>query len=577
MCIDLFAKTAVKVGPGYVKFHGHERGSFMRALYGNKRLKMRCFGILGAAFTLMLIPFNLHAQWPTSPDSSLEISQGIWKNAISDGQGGAYIATSDYVGNARCTRVDHGGNIVWGPLDLDAQWGAYLSGHRFPMISLASDSSLIVSCSDVYYYWETEYEAKIRVQKISPLGEKLWGDGIVLTPENASGSTNTRGVFSYSIADNDGGAYVIWGDGRDDIDRMWMQRISPDGHVLWDSLGVLLNIPGRDIRYLKLTSSSQVLVICVNGTTYAQIIDENGGLILNTAHDFGLGNYGYFALDSNDNLFFMNYHERVFKTNLTFDHLWSDSGFAFSDSSDFIFDLIPDQDGGAILQYRKEDITDRNFSQWVNSDGSLKYGISGAFSLISDGSWSPATMSDDSTFIVIHHAGFSSQAHFAQRMDSQGNALWEHPVRTTPSDIYSQQASYAVSDGEGGAIYVYEYNNRIFATQIGYTGTLGSITSIDDPRNLPKRHLLLSLYPNPFNPSTIMEYDLPEYAEVSLIIYDMTGREVNRLVSRPQSPGSYKVSWNGRDHSGREVSGGMYFARLEAGSSFSVIKMVYLR
>ena len=553
------------------------RERFLKTLFVNEPWNKSYFGLIGVAFILMLIPFNLQAQWPTSPDSSLEISQGIWINAISDGQGGAYIATSDYVGNARCSRVDHGGNVVWGPLDLDAQWGAYLSGHRFPMISLASDSSLIMSYSDVYYYWESEFEAKIRVQKISPEGDKLWGNGIILTPENASGSDNRRGVYSYSIADHEGGAYVIWGDSRDDIDRMWMQKISPDGQIVWDSLGVLFDIPGRDIRYLKVTSASQVLVISATNTIYAQLMDDNGVLLLDTAHDFNLGNIGRFQLDSSDNLFFMNYHDRVFKTNLSFEHLWSDAGIVISDTSDFTFHLLPDEDGGAIIQYRKEDISDRNFSQWINADGSLKYGITGAFSLISDGSWSPATMSDDSSFIVIHHAGFSSQAHFAQRMDSQGNALWEHPVRTTPSDIYSQQASYAVSDGEGGAIYVYEYNNRIFATQIGYTGTLGSITSIDDPRNLPKRHLLLSLYPNPFNPSTTMEYDLPDHSEVSLIIYDMSGGEVSRLVLKSQAPGSYKVSWNGEDHNGREVSGGMYFARLQAGENSCVAKMVYLR
>jgi len=553
------------------------RGRFIRTLLVSNLLKMKCFGVIGIAFTFMLIPFNLQAQWPTSPDSALEVSRGTWKKVISDGQGGAYIAVDDYVGNTRCSRVGHDGNIVWGPLDLDAQWGAYLSGHRFPGISLASDSSLIVSYSDIYFYWETEWEGKIRVQKISPEGEKLWGNGIVLTPENASGSGNNRSVFSYSIADNNDGAYVIFGDSRNDIDRMWIQHISPDGHVLWDSLGVLLDLPGRDIRYLKRTASSQVLVICATNSIYAQLIDDTGALVLDTAHDFGLGNFGDFSLDSNDNLFFMNHHERVFKTNLAFEHLWSDSGIVFSDTSDFIFDLIPDEVGGAILQYRKEDITDRNFSQWVNADGSLKYGNGGAFSLISDGSWSPATMSDDSSFIVIHHSGHSSGAHFAQRMDSRGYAVWEHPVRATPIDVHSQLASYSVSDGEGGAIYVYDDHDRTYATQIGPTGTLGSITSIDEVRNLPKRHLLLSLYPNPFNPSTIMEYDLPEYAEVSLIIYDMTGREVNRLVSISQPPGSYKVSWNGADHVGRQVAAGMYFARLQAGQNSSVVKMVYLR
>lgn len=103
-----------------------------------------------------------------------------------------------------------------------------------------------------------------------------------------------------------------------------------------------------------------------------------------------------------------------------------------------------------------------------------------------------------------------------------------------------------------------------------------SATSVQEPI-IPTESFLLRNYPNPFNPSTTIEYDLPEQADVSLIVYDIAGREVQTLVSATQSAASYDVSWNGSDQDGMQVAGGMYFARLQAGEQSSVVKLVYLK
>ncbi|NQV15371.1 T9SS type A sorting domain-containing protein, partial [bacterium] len=84
-------------------------------------------------------------------------------------------------------------------------------------------------------------------------------------------------------------------------------------------------------------------------------------------------------------------------------------------------------------------------------------------------------------------------------------------------------------------------------------------------------------YPNPFNPSTTIKYELPEHSEVTLNIYDITGRNIKTLVQKSQPAGHYQAHWNGFDKSGRQVASGMYFARLQAGDNMRTIKMVYLR
>ena len=84
-------------------------------------------------------------------------------------------------------------------------------------------------------------------------------------------------------------------------------------------------------------------------------------------------------------------------------------------------------------------------------------------------------------------------------------------------------------------------------------------------------------YPNPFNPSTSISFSLANYGEVSLIIFDALGREVDELVSGIYTPGSYNVMWNGTDSNGNEMSSGMYFYRLNAGEFTQTKKMLFMK
>ena len=84
-------------------------------------------------------------------------------------------------------------------------------------------------------------------------------------------------------------------------------------------------------------------------------------------------------------------------------------------------------------------------------------------------------------------------------------------------------------------------------------------------------------FPNPFNPSTNISFSVANYGEVSLVVFDALGREVNTLVSEVYSPGSYKVVWNGDDQNGNPMSSGMYFYRLDAGDFSQTKKMLFMK
>jgi hypothetical protein len=89
---------------------------------------------------------------------------------------------------------------------------------------------------------------------------------------------------------------------------------------------------------------------------------------------------------------------------------------------------------------------------------------------------------------------------------------------------------------------------------------------------IPTEFKLYENYPNPFNPSTSIQYDIPANSFVKLVVYDITGKEVTTLVSENIVAGKYEAVWNGK-----EFASGVYFARLEAGSYKHIIKMLMVK
>ena len=99
----------------------------------------------------------------------------------------------------------------------------------------------------------------------------------------------------------------------------------------------------------------------------------------------------------------------------------------------------------------------------------------------------------------------------------------------------------------------------------------------DDFIQLPKEFDMRQNYPNPFNPTTVIEYALPKATTVKIQIYNILGQAVRSLVDGPQEPGYKTVYWDGKDNSEREVSSGIYFYRIVAGSFVECRKMALLK
>jgi hypothetical protein len=107
--------------------------------------------------------------------------------------------------------------------------------------------------------------------------------------------------------------------------------------------------------------------------------------------------------------------------------------------------------------------------------------------------------------------------------------------------------------------------------------TRGPATGIDQRDQLPLSFALDQNYPNPFNPSTQIRYQLAKSVKVSLTVYNLLGEKIATLVENDQTAGSYTITWNGTDNSGKFVGSGVYFYRIEAGDFVQTQKMILVK
>ena len=89
---------------------------------------------------------------------------------------------------------------------------------------------------------------------------------------------------------------------------------------------------------------------------------------------------------------------------------------------------------------------------------------------------------------------------------------------------------------------------------------------------MPEEFRLSQNYPNPFNPATVIEFTMLKSGPISLIVYDLLGREVKVLVNGTMDAGTYKATFDARD-----LTGGTYFYTLKSGDASITKKMALVK
>lgn len=145
------------------------------------------------------------------------------------------------------------------------------------------------------------------------------------------------------------------------------------------------------------------------------------------------------------------------------------------------------------------------------------------------------------------------------------NYLVDNNAPTT--DISMIFYSVNLTDIFGNYNLQYESSNSVFVV----TGL-----STENEEFIPKTFSMSANYPNPFNPVTRVDFDVPEQSNVSFTIYSLLGQEVMSMTNEYQ-PGTYKLSWNGRDEFGNSVPSGVYILQMASKGFNKSQKLVLLK
>jgi len=105
-----------------------------------------------------------------------------------------------------------------------------------------------------------------------------------------------------------------------------------------------------------------------------------------------------------------------------------------------------------------------------------------------------------------------------------------------------------------------------------------TVTNIDNNGlALPETYALYQNYPNPFNPSTTIKFDLPEQANVSIVVYNILGSKVRTLYNGARVAGSHQIVWDGMNDQGIRVTSGVYIYTIKAGTFVESKKMTLMK
>ncbi|MFZ1322997.1 MAG: SBBP repeat-containing protein [Ignavibacteria bacterium] len=451
-------------------------------------------------------------------------------SACLDNSGNIYVAgyTTDIAFRTQLTtaKFDSSGNFIWSKVFSKP---GFVIGNGKDIIIDNSENILVCGSikREIGFF-------DIEVVKYSPEGDEIWsntfngegnGDDNPVTLKNDDSDNIIIGGTSKSLStDND--MIVIKYDSSSNL--IWKKTFNGTADL-------------SDVMTSMVLDTESNIYFCGNKFNaqssydyfYAKL-DGNGNAIWSGNYN-GIGNSidipSSIILDSSKNVFITG-----------FSRAGMDLG-----SEDFLTIKL-DQDGS---------------TNWVRSFNGNANGMDQANSIAADnyGNVYVGGASDIGEFHLIYSL---------IKYDSLGSFQWEknYYISQTPEDFI-----YNIALDNLNNIYVtgisFSSTTDFDITTIKYSQTVG----IDPSQTyLPDKFTLHQNFPNPFNPSTVIGYDLNASGFVSLIIYDILGKKITTLVNQNQQAGTYEILWNASDS-----PNGFYFYEMKFEKYSSVKKMLLIK
>jgi flagellar hook assembly protein FlgD len=479
-------------------------------------------------------------------------------DAASDGSGGLLVtwARDGVSYDIIAQRMDLVGGLLWGnngvaiTSDLDDQ--------QFPHIVPTSSGGAVV-------VWDqpAPLSTEVYAQRLDGAGVPQWTSGGV----SASGAVNVTEGSARLIGDGGDGAFVVWSDNRNDpaAADLFAVHVPATGMA---GAHKALTAPTSRVEDASIVSDGAGgsfvtwrLHDTIGGPqvdlVYCQWLDSdlanllvNGGELL---YDIAAGQFypqtllaspGKFIVvweDTRDEPSFTDCYARLVEGNT-------------AEGTDVTITPVDQTTGTTPASVRFSEVTSQ-----------------GATSLSTGPVGPPLPGTFQSTGIFYH---ITTTATFAGTV--------EICITYDPLLVVGPESSVSLMHFDGAWANVTTSLDTLFNVVCGTTTSLSPFavgvsiaTGVGDGA---RRFALHQNVPNPFNPTTIVAFDVPlDGADVHVSIYDPAGRLVRELVNQRYDAGSWSAQWNGEDSKGRRVASGVYFYRMRAGSFVDTKKMVLLK
>jgi hypothetical protein len=443
--------------------------------------------------------------------------------AVSDGEGGVFVVWKD---GRYGVSLDDPNNLFMARLDANGiklyedrliVWEGYQGN---PAIVPVGDGSYIVAWRDGRVL--PSYD--IYAQRVSAGGTRMWSeDGAPICTADETQDIR-RGA-----SDCEGGAIFVWADGRSGSYDIYAGRIDSSAAQPWATNGV------------PVCTATGIQI-------YPDIVSDGEGGAVICWEDRRMGASDVYA-------------QRILPSGAV---LWTWDGIAVCDqaANQLYPVLCTDGEHGALITWMDIRVGDWDiFAALVNGMGDLVATLLESFTArAGDGGivveWRLSEMDPGMRFSI-------------ERAELPDDRF----VEVAEPTIVIEDLQYTFEDVT--ALPGREYRYAVLVTddcgtrELFRTGVL----------SMPHRTLILHQnHPNPFNPATTISYYLPEDGSVTLEIYDVTGRQVTRILDGAcKERGFHSELWDGRDSRGREMASGIYIYRLGYGKNILSRKMLLLR
>lgn len=580
---------------------------------------------IALAAAALLSPTDSAAIWPTDPSINVPVVTAVEdQNEFSltrDSYGGAFLAWQDYrtpgaFDDVYAQHIDATGTPRWTPDGVAVAVGTW-NQYAVRVVADGAGGCIVFWTDDV-----GGTVGDLYAQRLDMWGNPLWGAGgkPICT---ASGTQYAEVCIGIERAEPGlDGAIVLFRDGRNGDEDLFLQWVDLNGNLLLDPSGLVVCTATGDQLFADMTYMGEPGIVMVwrddryfaslgIRRIYAQLFDGSttvwapNGVSVNASTE----NQQIASVVSSEDGFAVVvwqadigstplrnvFAQRIESINGAV--LWDPTGVSVTDStqSQVYPNAVADGAGGAIICWEDRRVqTGDIYAQRLDASGSEMWTHHGvpvnALGGSSPGLYSyPMVEQWVGRAIIVWrdyaHTTPGESDIYAQQLDFDGTPMWAVngiPVSSAPS---VQTAPQAVTDEKGGLVAAWlDYRNAlssgvdIYTQQVSDLGQPGVVSGVRERAPAASVGLRLGAnYPNPFTGTTAFDYHIDRESDVRVEVFDVRGRRVSATRVGLMPAGAHRHEVSSRDQLGRPLPSGVYYYRVTTGGVSESRKMVVLR